>query len=243
VRVLLFFLASTSISAAVAQTAPRNGVPIGSRVTIKLPDTDCDSGRFKARLARALQDRGLVITDNDSEAQFVLAATLKVGTRKAEATDVALTVSLKQRQQKTPTTIQTDIKALPDEQIIPETARAVSDNVAGLGSSVHTVALTAPDELRVAIVQDLQQRSISIADDSVHADAVVDVKEKAIKSPHDQDVVDFTFQLTNPRAKRVVAVYSGSKVDPGMYVEPLDIVAGAALEVARQVPILQQLRN
>jgi len=173
------------------------------------------------------------------EAQFVLAATFKVRTRKADATDVTLTVSLKQRQQKTPTTIQTDIKALPDEQVIPETAHAVSDNVAGLGTSVHAVTLTAPDELRAAIVQDLQQRSISIAHDSAHADAAIEVKQKAAKSPHDQDVVDFAFQVINPRAKRVVAVFSGSKVDPGMYVEPLDIVAGAALEVARQVPILQ----
>jgi hypothetical protein len=211
-------------------------VPKGSKILVRMADSDCESHRFKSRLERELEKRGLVPIHEPDEFNYELRVSFQGRNTEGSVETVALKQLYKEKHNAPENTVNASWGSIPREDRTHLMSNSVVEEISSWKDRVHTVYIAeSPDDLRNEVGSRLEASGYRLSATSENADLTVRLFPTITEEIKAQQRMDYTFQVAERNTKAVLYSKTGYKIDPGVYAEPLDLVAGSAIEIAKGI--------
>lgn len=204
------------------------------RIFLRTNDVDCDSGRFKTRLARELRRNGATLVDAADIADIIVSAAVIFGSRPLQLKSTSVDVTIKARGG-APFTTTTQWRSAADSADGQEIAKTVRQNISDYGSPAKTVHLESGEGVDAAAIrEELKKNGYRLVE--AEAELTVQVVVKAKPVDDEEDFATVRYEIRDRRTGLPYAQDIITKSDPHTYAEPLDVLASSAIEVAKRVP-------
>ena len=229
---LLFLFTTLALDAQSYSVKP---LPKGAKVSIQVPDVDCDSTRLRDRLVRNLTDKELAPVDGLSEGAFILRVRFKKRITRVAVTRLVLEISVRERAAKNASTVNTswdDAETVTAAMV----AHAVMEQVTVFGPKVRRVKVNGNygDEVRSGLMTAFKE--LGYSRDDTDPDLTLNVTSRQEPSQRQFEFLDYDFKLES-RAGQQVAYGTGTIQDREVAGIPIDSVAYAAQRITGAISV------
>jgi hypothetical protein len=209
-----------------------------TKIIVHMADSDCESDRFKSRVSQELANRGLAPTDDLANFDYDLRVAFRVRNVEGDVQRVTLKQIYQEKNNAPENTVNATWASLSPEERVHAMTNAVLEEVANWKDRVRVVYIAeSPADLRTEVTRRLEAAGYKLLSNPVGADLSIRLIPTVTSETRPQQRLDYIFQVTERRTKNVIFAKQGNKVDSGIYEEPLDLVAGAAIAVAKALPV------
>jgi hypothetical protein len=232
----VWFLVSILGFAQTARSPESLSVPKGARILVRMADSDCESDRFESRLERELTKRGFIAVNEPQDFDYELRVSFRARDTEGKVEAVSLKQIYKEKNNPAESTVNADWPSIPPADRAHVMSNSVIEEISSWKDRVRTVYIAeAPPDLKAEVTSRLEASGYNMLSTPDGADLTVRLLPTSSEETKPQQQIDYAYQLFERKKNRLLYAQRGTKLDPGIYEEPLDLVAGAAIAIGRSI--------